>query len=74
MCIRDRHNKWATFVLDLSYILWIFADTFTLGLIGIFWLSPYVIATESELYAVLRGNVLDDATAESYELHGFYAS
>ena len=69
-----KHNKWATFVLDLSYILWIFADTFTLGLIGIFWLSPYVIATESELYAVLRGNVLDDATAESYELHGFYAS
>lgn len=49
-------NKWATFVLDLSFIGWHILNTFTCGILGIFWINPYVQATNAELFLTLKKN------------------
>ena len=64
-------NKWDAFVLDLSFIPWQLLSSVTLGLAGIFWVNPYTRATEAELYAVLRQNVLDSGFANGFTLPGF---
>ena len=43
-------HKWKAFVLDLSFILWYLLAVITLGLAGIFYVNPYVDATNAELY------------------------
>ena len=48
-------NKWATFVLDLSFIGWALLGAITMGLVFIFWTSPYINATEAALYHRLSG-------------------
>lgn len=48
-------NKWATFVLDLSFIGWAILGAITMGLVFIFWTSPYINATEAALYYRLSG-------------------
>ena len=48
-------HKWKAFVLDLSFILWYFLVGITLGLAGIFYVNPYVSATNAELYHELKG-------------------
>ena len=35
-------HKWSTFVYDLSYILWYILTGITLGLVGLFYLNPWV--------------------------------
>ncbi len=47
-------HKWAAFVLDLSFIGWYLLAALTLGILDIFWVSPYYNATHAELYRVLR--------------------
>lgn len=47
-------NKWAAFVLDLSFIGWHILNGFTFGVLGIFHVNPYVYQTEAELYIALR--------------------
>ncbi|MBU3877698.1 DUF975 family protein [Faecalicatena sp. AGMB00832] len=47
-------QKWNTFVLDLSFIGWIFLSACTWGLVGIFYSEPYRQATLAELYAANR--------------------
>ncbi|MCR5748129.1 MAG: DUF975 family protein [Lachnospiraceae bacterium] len=47
-------NKWHVFLLNLSFIGWIFLTMITLGLVGIFYAYPYIYATEAELYLTLR--------------------
>lgn len=47
-------NKWKAFVLDLSFIGWIFLSVLTLGILGIFYTNPYIAGTDAELYRVLR--------------------
>ena len=46
--------KWFTFVLELSFIGWIILGVFTCGILNIFMVSPYMYATESELFLDLR--------------------
>ena len=48
-------NKWKTFVLDLSFILWILLSAITLGLVGVFYVGPDIAATNAELYHALSG-------------------
>ncbi len=48
-------NKWAVFVLDLSFIGWVLLGAITMGLVFIFWTSPYINATEAALYHRLSG-------------------
>ena len=47
-------NKWRAFVLDLSFIGWVFLSCITLGLVGIFYVAPYISATEAELYEAIK--------------------
>ena len=65
------NQKMNIFVLDLSFIPWQLLSSVTLGLAGIFWVNPYTRATEAELYAVLRQNVLDSGFANGFTLPGF---
>lgn len=47
-------NKWKTFVLDLSFILWILGSVFTMGLLGLFYGDPYMAQTGAVLYDTLK--------------------
>ena len=47
-------NKWKTFVLDLSFILWFLGSLFTLGLLGLFYGDPYYTQTGAVLYDTLK--------------------
>ena len=47
-------EKWKMFVLGISFFPWMLLGGVTFGLIFIFWLYPYIFATNAELYAVLR--------------------
>ena len=49
-------NKWKTFILDLSFILWEILSTITFGLLDILYVNPYKIATSVELYKTLKEN------------------
>lgn len=46
-------NKFDTFVLDLSFILWNIAGAFFMGLVGILFVNPYIQLTNTELYVKL---------------------
>ena len=47
-------NKWKTFVLDLSFILWFIGSAFTGGLLGLFYGNPYYAQTGAVLYDALK--------------------
>ena len=46
-------QKGNAFVLDLSFLPWLFLNAFTFNILGIFYLQPYMDATQAELYDVL---------------------
>ncbi len=52
--LMDGH-KWSAFVLDLSFIGWELLSLLTVGIVGTFYVSPYVAATDAELYKAIRG-------------------
>ena len=43
-------HKWNAFVLDLSFIGWIILSALTCGILHIFYVGPYIQATDAELY------------------------
>lgn len=47
-------QKWKAFVLDLSFIGWNLLSELTLGILGIFYVQPYMDATHAALYEALR--------------------
>lgn len=47
-------NKWKTFLLDVSFIVWNILSVFTLGLLNILYVNPYKATTNAELYVELR--------------------
>ena len=47
-------HKWDTFVLDLSFLGWILLSALTLGILSLFYVSPYINATDAELYEAIR--------------------
>ena len=49
-----RGNKWNAFVLDLSFFGWFLLTAVTCGLAGIFYVNPYVAATNAELFIAIR--------------------
>lgn len=59
-------NKWKFFVLDLSFLGWEVLSIFTFGLLNIFYVNPYKIATNVELYEVLKKNAIKEKM-EFYE-------
>lgn len=46
--------KWQAFVLDLSFIGWEILSAITCGLVGVFYVNPYVFQTKAELYEFLK--------------------
>lgn len=64
-------NKWNTFVLDLSFLGWQILSGITIGILGIFYVNPYVESTNAELYAHLREDALKNGYVSSSELIGF---
>lgn len=47
-------NKWRSFVLDLSFILWDFLSGITFGIVDVFWVGPYRELTYAALYEALK--------------------
>lgn len=47
-------NKWKAFVLRLSFFGWILVAVFTCSIAGIFYVNPYMLMTEAELYVALK--------------------
>lgn len=54
-------NKWHAFLLDLSFIGWNILNVFTLGILGIFYVSPYRATANAEMYIALRDQYLGTA-------------
>lgn len=54
-----RGNKWKTFVLDVSFILWNLLSFITFGIANILYVNPYKAATVTELYETLKENAKD---------------
>lgn len=49
-----RGNKMEAFLLDLSFLGWSLLAAITCGIVGIFYVSPYVAATDAELFIAIR--------------------
>ncbi|MBE5921607.1 MAG: DUF975 family protein [Lachnospiraceae bacterium] len=47
-------NKWSAFVLDLSFLGWTLLSSITFGIVGVFYVEPYIRATDAELYLKLK--------------------
>ncbi len=48
-------NKGKAFVLDLSFFGWYILNGLTLGILGIFYVNPYIKQTNAALYLKLKG-------------------
>lgn len=46
-------QKWNTFVLDLSFILWHMLSLITCGMLEVFYVKPYIKLTRASLYRAL---------------------
>lgn len=59
--------KWKLFVLDLSFIGWIILDVLTLGILGIFYVNPYIGSTHAAYYEAIKAehDVLPATPAEA---------
>lgn len=55
-----RGNKWKTFVLQISFFWWYMLSAITLGILDIFYVTPYVNTTMAELYMKLREQAIED--------------
>lgn len=51
-----RGHKWNAFVLDLSFLGWLILSGLTAGILGIFYVNPYIFETNAELYLALKGD------------------
>ena len=55
-------NKWRTFLLDLTFVGWLFAGIVTYGVISVLWTYPYYENTIAALYLELKGSQGDCGT------------
>lgn len=62
-------NKWKTFILDLSFLGWELLSIFTFGLLNIFYINPYKVATTVELYEVLKKQIISQKSEYCEELN-----
>lgn len=61
-------NKLDSFVLDLSFLGWVILGFLALG-VGVFFVNPYIFATEAQLYIVLRRNAIDSGLCTYEDLN-----
>ena len=55
--------KWSLFVLELSFIGWAILAVFTLGILDIFFVTPYLTLAMGGAYDYLKRTRMDDGTA-----------
>lgn len=55
-----KNNKWRTFIVDVSFMLWHILSLFTLGFLNILYVNPYRAATVTELYITLKNKEIDE--------------
>ena len=60
------NEKMNVFIFDLSFILWYLLSGITLGIVGIFYVVPYVEASKARLYDCLKQKALSNGFA-TYE-------
>lgn len=65
-------NKWAAFVLDLSFIGWAILASFTCGILNLLYVAPYMALTNTELYVCLcqgqgRYNAENNGNSNPYD-------
>lgn len=62
--------KGELFITDLSFLGWHFLNGLTLGILGVFYVNPYVYATRAELYRFLRAKAIEQGITSPAELPG----
>ena len=62
-------EKWDAFVLDLSFLGWQLLALCTCGILNIFYVNPYIHATNAELYLTLKRNKCQSGY-QPYESYG----
>ena len=69
-------NKWQTFVLGLSFILWDILGALTFGIVEILYVQPYRSLTFAALYCQLRNirvmNAVNGPISGQYDRNGQY--
>ncbi len=63
-------HKMEAFVLGLSFIGWNFLNLFTCGILGVFYVNPYIHATYAEFYSALKAEALQKGITSTVELPG----
>ena len=63
-------HKMNLFVMMLSFIGWHILSAFTLGILSIVFVSPYMYATQAGYYVELRDKAIADGIIDSAELSG----
>jgi len=58
------------FVTDLSFFGWYLLNALTLGILGIFYVNPYIYGTKAEIYRFLRANAIQQGITNPMELPG----
>ena len=65
-------HKMEFFVLQLSFFGWALLNTITFGVLGIFWVNPYMNVTFAEFYAAVKAESIQNGIVYPGELPGVY--
>lgn len=60
-------NKMDAFILDISFIGWSLLAVITCGIVGLFYVNPYVAATDAELFIAIREEYFKGQSEERNE-------
>lgn len=60
-------NKWRAFVLDFSFLGWYILSGLTFGILGIFYVGPYVYQTRAALYQKLKAKPTEQFESMPYQ-------
>ncbi len=63
-------HKGDLFVTDLSFLGWQLLNALTLGILGVFYVNPYIYATKAEIYRFLRAKAMEQGLTTPAELPG----
>ena len=61
-------RKWDAFVLDWSFIGWQILSVITSGILNIFYVGPYVNATQAEFYCAIKAEAIQRGITDLNEL------
>lgn len=63
-------HKMEAFILELSFLGWRLVSTMTCGILGVFYVEPYVEATYAEFYTALKAQAKATGITNDMELPG----